>query len=143
MKRKRSSVNPSKTHKHLILGDGRNKYWSLLPPPSPSPASAKVSCHGGKAFLTKLIGLMEFNYLKFNEKWKKNILPGGLIFLKYIFVDDVLSFVLQTSKQSPAKGLNAFSKNTIITCIRKVKGSPSRGLTNSRNSLLMIVYHFY
>ena len=37
-----------KKHKHHILGDGWNKYWSLFPstPPIPIPGVAKVPCQG-------------------------------------------------------------------------------------------------
>ena len=43
------SMNHSKDNENIVLGDGWNKYWSLLPPPPiPIPGVSKSLLPGGK-----------------------------------------------------------------------------------------------
>ena len=46
--------NPCKNNKHLISGDGWNKYWSVfLPIPIPITGLGRVSCQGGRTLKRK------------------------------------------------------------------------------------------
>ena len=91
-----------------------------IPPPSTSPASAKVSCQEANQLETNTFWMIFYNFY-----WKGKKLEScqGASNIKKLILENVLLLLLNKSKRFPARGIYKLKKQQrllfSIVCIKK------------------------